>query len=360
MADFDASDPAPCPSTSTPHPLSLTAPELAAARAADYPPDPIPSVIPGGGISLLAGSSGTGKTAFLAWLVTRFRDRLPIFGHLPAIVPYQAVLAVDRSWIQSTSRWFEAVGYPEIPAYSPLDDPRFKPYEFRNKRQRIALLGRFLDQIGPLPPNSLVYVDPIAPFLGGNLIDYDACGIACMEIRELCRDRRVTIIGTAHTAKLKADPKDRYARKQDRILGSAALLGYTDTQMYLASPEESDSEYYSFFWNPHHAAPGLFDLSRDPNTGLFVPPDPTAAPPVAEEAPVDPSPAPRAPELDHLLTLLTQLTPDDHPELGVPYSLIVQAAGYPDATVHRHLQALVKGGEVVQPKRGRYRRGSVS
>ena len=34
-----------------------------------------------------------------------------------------------------------------------------------------------------VPPGTIVYVDPLAPFLGGNLNDYDACATACVKLR---------------------------------------------------------------------------------------------------------------------------------------------------------------------------------
>lgn len=324
-----------------PSPLAL----LRDHRATRYPPDPIPEILPGGGVSLIAGASGTGKTAFLAWLTTRFRDHLPIFSHQPTIIPCQAILAIDRSWIQSTSKWFEAVGFPEILAYSPLDDPEFKADRMRFKKNRLAILNEHLDKLcalygGPLPRGTIVYVDPMAPFLGGNLLDYDACSVACMEIREIGRLRGVTFMGTAHTAKLKADKKDRYARVQDRILGSAALLGYTDTQMFLASPDETESDHYQFFWNPHHARSQTFDLGRDPNTGLFVP---------YEAAPV------AHPELQ--ATLLSLLAASGEP---IAYATLVAAASTSDASVHRALTQLLKDGRVRKAERGQYVVATVS
>lgn len=316
-----------------PDPLTPTLAALRAHRAADYPPDPIAEIIPGGGISIIAGASGIGKTAFLAWWATRFRDHLPVFGHPTVALPEQVMLAIDRSWIQSTSKWFEAVGYPEIRAYSPLDDPAFRPAKMRSKQHRIVLLQDFLDRLSPLAPGTLVYVDPLAPFLGGNLNDYDACATACMEIREVCRARRITIIGTAHTAKLKADPKDRYARVQDRILGSAALLGYTDTQMYLAAPEETGHNYYEFFWNPHHAPKATFQLERDPKNGLFIPPGEGS----------------RQTEQQAILDYLAA-----QPDRTARFVELLTGVSLPKATLHRHLQALIKDGLVISPAKGLY------
>lgn len=312
---------------------ALSLDELRARRAADYPPDPIPGILPGGGISLIAGASGIGKTAFLAWWTTRFRDRQPIFGYPTAAVPEQVLLTIDRSWIQSGSKWFEAVGFPEIRCYAPPDDRDYNPSALRRKDRRLALLNSFLDKLAPIMPGTIVYVDPLAPFLGGNLNDYDACATACGEIRKVCLDRQITMIGTAHTAKLKADPKDRYARLQDRILGSAALLGYTDTQMYLAGPEETGNGLYAFHWNPHHAPQATFPLDRDPKTGLFVP---------AGELP-------RHEDQQKILGFF-----EAQPDHRARFVEVLVGVGLSKSTTHRHLQELTRDGLLTVIARGFY------
>lgn len=241
---------------------------IASEHAGKYP-DPIPLVIPAGGISLLAGAPGVGKTAFLATLLKAFRDHQPIFGHLPAPMPPSgiAIISADRSW-DSTKIWYERAGWPDIPVYSIIDDPAFDKTKLRRRHDRVNLLSEFIDKL-TLPRGGLIIVDPISLFLGGNLLDYDTCMVSCMEIRDRLRARSLTCIATAHSSKQKSEKKDRYLRLQDRILGSTALFGFTDTQMYLASPEEIDEKYYAFLWQPHMLPAETFKLTRDAQ-GLFT------------------------------------------------------------------------------------------
>lgn len=231
--------------------------------------DPIPLIIPAYGISLLAGAPGIGKTALLASMAVNFRDNRPIFGHQPSPIEAIGVVNSDRNWDRGTGEWFRRVGFPEVRYYSMCDDRSFNPKSLRKKWERTLRLQEFVEKLR-LPAESLLLVDPVSLFLGGNLLDYDSCAVACMEIRRLLNDRHYTLIGTAHSGKLKADKKERYVRLQDQILGSTALFGFTDTQMYLASPEETGKEYYSFVWNSHLAAPEVFSMERD-EQGLFVP-----------------------------------------------------------------------------------------
>ncbi len=310
-------DPSPTTSTSVP------------ARSC---PDPIDKIILAQSVNLLAGAPGVGKTALIAWLLTRFRDSLPIFGYTPVAIPKIAFIGADRSWDNSTRFWFEAAAYADIPHYSLQDDRDFNPQQLRSKSQRIAILERCLDAVGDLPVGSLIVIDPLALFLGGNLIDYDSCMVACSQIRRICQDRGITIIGTAHSAKQKADKKERYKRLQDNILGSTALFGYTDTQMYLAAPEETGADHYTFLWAPHHKPPELFPLGRDAS-GLFVPwADSTAA--LQESS-------------------ILKLIPLEAPGIGFG-ELVVASEGASRATVHRVLTHFLNQGVIEKVAHGRY------
>jgi len=300
----------------------------------------------------MAGASGTGKTSFLAWLAVQFRDSLPIFTHQPRPLPAQGIIVTDRSWLQSTSLWFEAAEFLDIRAYSLLDDESFDKRRLRRKHERILILEHCLDQLD-LPRGSLLWIDPIALFLGGNLLDYDACLVACSEIRAICQERWLTVIGTAHTAKLKADVKARYLRPQDRILGTAAQLAYTDTQMYLASPEEMDeAEHYTFLWNPHHAPSETFFLARD-EAGLLrpAPERPKPAPAlVEEEVPPNIVDLPLAQQILDLLPTTA----------AMPYAILQERIPEVSrATLYRVLQALEQGSYIRRPVRGQYQRVEV-
>jgi AAA domain len=234
-------------------------------------PDPLPNIIPACGISLLAGAPNVGKTALVATLARDFRDGRRIFGHQPAALPALGVVNADRSWRRGAGEWFRRVGFADVRYYSMADDRGFDMKQLRRKFERAQRLVEFIDKL-QLPPRSLVIVDPIALFLGGNLIDYDSCAVACHEIRAALAVRELTLLATAHSAKLKADARDRYLRLQDQILGSTAIFGFSDTQMYLAAPEETGKPYYTFVWNSHLAPVETFALDRD-EQGLFVPYD---------------------------------------------------------------------------------------
>lgn len=229
--------------------------------------DPLPGILPVGGISLIAGAPNVGKSALLCGILKCLRDNTPIFGRQPNPVAGIGYINADRGWEKGSGVWFNRVGFPEIQQYSMADDEGFSPKLLRKKHERTDILARFIDQL-KLPPFSLISVDPIALFLGGNLINYDDCAVACHEIRAYLKRKQYTMLATAHSGKIKADKKERYMRLQDQILGSTAIFGFTDTQMYLASPQETGKPYFSFLWHPHSAPAEVFQLEQD-DQGLF-------------------------------------------------------------------------------------------
>lgn len=225
-------------------------------------------------MNLLAGSSGAGKTALLAYLARLLSEKRAVFGVEPEKAPYLAYVGVDKSWQQSSSKWFALEGIPDIRHYCLADDTTFRKSRMRTKNDRTAIFRECLAKVTPdgkyFPPGTLVLFDPIALFLGGNLVDYDASAVACMELREVLREMgRPAVLGTVHGGKIKADKKQGYARLQDHILGSAALYGYTDTQFYLASADELKLKTAVLHVAPHHRSAITCFLGREPD-GRFV------------------------------------------------------------------------------------------
>ena len=231
------------------------------------PTDIIPDYLPGGGISLLAGAPNIGKTALLAGLLRDLKAGRPIFGRQPRPVAIGYINA-DRGWNKGAGLWLRRAGV-KIPHYSLSDDRSFNPKALRRKHDRVDVLIGFIDRL-KLPKDSLLITDPVSLFMGGNLLDYDACMVACHEIRRALQERDLSLLGTAHSGKLKADKKDRYVRASDQVLGSSAQAGYTDAILYLASPEEIGKSYYELTWHPHGAKKEVYRLERDDN-GLFLP-----------------------------------------------------------------------------------------
>ena len=321
----------------------------------------VESLLPAHSVHLLAGAPGAGKTALAAWLFRQIADEQPVFGfpsHRPTAL---AVIAADRGW-PSHRIWFEAVGLGGIPHYSFHDDGGFRWERLKGEdgwmsTLKAALEGEFCPRkkVDWLPPGSLVLVDPLSAFLGGDVLNYNRIFRALGELGQLCIRRAITILGTAHAGKQRAGKELQYARPQDRILGSSALIGCSDTVFYLATPTETGEPYSELHWIPHHAAPGCVRLERQPDTGLF---QLSYRRSKAEIAAVDRATRETeateklAAKLALLLTLFTQ------PE-GVAVIVLVERAGalgFSPRSVYRHLRRLAEEGRIVAVGRGVWKR----
>jgi hypothetical protein len=306
--------------------------------------DPLPGILPTGGISLLAGAPNVGKTSLLAGMLRSFRDGAAIFGRQPNPVSAIGYINADRGWDRGSGVWFERAGYPEITQYSMSDDEGFNPKRLRKKHERTDILAGFIDRL-QLPAHALIVVDPLALFLGGNLLNYDDCAVACHEIRRYLQAKSYTMLATAHSAKIKSDKKERYMRLQDQVLGSTAISGFTDTMMYLASPQETGKAWFTFLWHPHALPAETFQLTQG-DQGLFE----------AYSGPTSRTGDVADGTIDRVFALL----PEDGRivDLG---EIVDNAQVYPlsKASVKRALESLLDDGRITKPFHGRYARVTV-
>lgn len=202
------------------------------------------------------------------WCV-RWRDGLTICGkptHCPTGFYY---LAADRQW-KSHQIWFDAVGFPDIPHYSLADDHRFELARLAKGEDAHACFLDCLNQLAPIP-GSHVFVDPVSPlFICGDSNRARDVARTMLWLSRLCRERSINITCAAHFAKQRTDPKEQYTRPQDRISGSGAFAGFSDTQMYLIDPCPPEQPSHVLGWVPRHAPLEEFKFTRN-TEGLFVP-----------------------------------------------------------------------------------------
>lgn len=203
----------------------------------------------------------------MAGLAARLTQGLDLFGHRTSGPKWVGVVAADRPW-SDTREWYARAGIPDIPHWS-LIDSSITVATLRKQDAAINLLKTIVEELS-VPAGGILILDPVSLWCGGDMNRYMAVYLALIELNRFCIRQRVTVLGLAHTGKQKADASERYARPQDRINGSAALLGCSGTQMALETPDQTDSSQYRFSWTPHHAPSESFWLTRDPDTGLFV------------------------------------------------------------------------------------------
>jgi hypothetical protein len=301
-------------------------------------PDPIPGIIPFGTLTMFSGAPGAGKTALVADYYVRLRDGRPIWGHQTHAPTGFCYIASDRQWA-SHQQWFNAVGMPDIPHYSLADDPHVDLKDIEEAKALTLFhdaLSRCNDGAPPIP-GSLVTVDPVTPlFIAGSPNSSRAVAKSLLTMSREARSFQITLWLVGHFGKQPADRNARYQRPQDRIAGSGAFSGFSDTQMYLCEPDLPDHPFHSFGWNPRHQPPEEFPCRRN-ESGLFVPYDVMAEDEVAS----------------HVLAVLE---PCGSTAAEAIKDTAFDEHGYSPRTVKRALVRLLEQGRIVRLKRGWYAR----
>lgn len=234
-------------------------------------PDIIHDMIPQQEVSILAGASGVGKTTLIMQVLRAIQSREPsAFGlRVTADTPHICYIAADRTWA-SYVRTAEVAGLDlsRMTVRALIDDDSIDLSRFET--HPLSILEHLITEIasGRSDP-ILCVVDPLIVFLGVDTNRYHLNAARLMRLNRFCRQTGVTILGTHHAAKARTDVS--YKRAQDRISGTAALLGFTSTQLFMESPEESgDPDGYTR-WHiiSHHAPARLINLWRN-ESGQFV------------------------------------------------------------------------------------------
>lgn len=236
-------------------------------------PDPIPEIIPFRTLTIFAGAPAVGKTTmFIEWM-HRWSTGRRIWGH-PTNKPTKFYyVAADRG--QTREEFYERIDpnrvdcefFSVVTRHSGIDHSNF--HKDAHGRE---LLSHVVGQLQPIPGSHLI-LDPVAPlFITGNQNRTRDVAASLIGLSRLADELQINITGMWHFSKQKADPNERYRRPQDRIAGSGAVSGFSDTQIYLVDPEPPRQPYHILGWNPRHHPPEEFKCLREeyfvPYTGL--------------------------------------------------------------------------------------------
>lgn len=237
-------------------------------------PDPIPGIIPFGTLTIFAGAPAVGKTTMLVDWMRRWKDGRPIWGH-PTHPPPGGFYYVAADRGQTAEQFHAKVGFSEdVHFYSVVSaDSGIDHTNFHKDAHGAQLLTSTIVAMNP-QPGSHLFIDPLAPlFITGNQNRSRDVAASLVGLSRIIEERQINITGVCHFAKQKANKNDRYTRPQDRISGSGAFSGFSDTQIFLVDPEPPHQPYYVLGWNPRHHKPEEFKCIRDEWFEPYVGPD---------------------------------------------------------------------------------------
>jgi hypothetical protein len=231
-------------------------------------PDPIPGILPFGTLTIFAGAPGVGKTTMIVDWMQRWRDGRSICGHPTHPPTHFYYVGADRG--QTREAFYAQLGHADhvtffsvVLAESGIDYTKFQSPDHGSQ-----LLTHVICQLDPIPGSHLI-IDPLAPlFITGDQNRARSVASSLIGMSRLIEERQINITGAWHFSKQKINKTDQYRRPQDRISGSGAVVGFSDTQIYLVDPEPPKQPYYILGWNPRHHPPEEFKFTRQ---DWFVP-----------------------------------------------------------------------------------------
>lgn len=215
----------------------------------------IDDILPAREFHLWGGSSGSGKSSICLKLLENFDKGLDIFGHKSHPVPFVYVVG-DRSKA-GTYRTMERLGI----------DPKSFPLMIAPVGS--TTINGILDKVRKdFPHAKLIVIEGIAGFVPGNDINnYGVVATFCVGVTSYCTKHDVTVLGIVHSPKQKE--KDRYNNPRDKVMGSGAWGGYTETLFFVeaADPEKANAAR-KFSIHPRNAPEQYYDMEWQ--SGLLV------------------------------------------------------------------------------------------
>lgn len=286
--------------------------------------DLVQHLLPRHEISIIAGASGAGKTSITMQLISCIQHHRPFFGMSTTPNTRIGYIAADRGG-DSINHWAKImdVDLSQIKFKSLVKDEDIDLKKFETNP-----MGLLLNLIRSMMPLDLLIIDPLIVFFGTDTKSYTTNAKCLIQLNRVAHQHKVTILGIHHAVKARTD--FGFKRPQDRISGTGAFLGYSSTQIFLDTPEESGESHHTLHIISHTAAPMAFSLVRGTDA-VFYPAE-------SEE------------------TQLSKLILSAVPIHGaIATADIVAALGStPRRTVELYLNRLLREGVLTRPSHGKY------
>jgi hypothetical protein len=189
----------------------------------------IDNLLPEREVHLLAGPSGAGKPTWLTTFLHSWSKGESVFGHKSHPAEY-LYISLDRSYA-SVLRTLDRLGlaHDQFPFYDPPD----------NITSATPLIKIIEDAKKKHPEARLFVVEGIATRVpDGKPNDYKIVADFLLSLRKTAEKLDITILGVAHTTKTKGE--DRYENPRQRIAGSVAWGGFSETIIILEPKDPGD------------------------------------------------------------------------------------------------------------------------
>jgi hypothetical protein len=234
---------------------------IAAARRTRTPQRYIiDGIMPVHQIHLLAGPSGGGKTTLVFQMMESIVKGNEFLGHACKTVQ-QAYISCDRN-IESVYATMDRMNMDiDIPMWSTIDNNINNNFP--------AILAFVMLQV---PNLKLLHVDGFTSLCPrGNITDYDTVANHLRGITRKCAELGITVNGLCHDAKLKQGHE--YIMERERVIGSSAWGGYSDTILHIspANPKDATDQRRAIAILPRNSCNEALTYAMD--KGRLVPCD---------------------------------------------------------------------------------------
>lgn len=180
-----------------------------------------------GRVHLIGGPSGGGKTTLMFQMYEAMSKGLPFLGRQTTPVKW-AYIAADRS-VASIHEAMRRVGVV-FPVFSLVDE------DLIDKDLIDLIMPRLTHACGHKP--DFIYIDGFTAMCpGGSLNNYILVAKWLARLARFCARTGITILGACHTTKTKEGEK--FLNPRQRIAGSIAWAGFSETVVIIEPPDES-------------------------------------------------------------------------------------------------------------------------
>ena len=313
---------------------SVVAPTEAAGEPT-APPQPsdwlIEDLVRCGGITVIGGPSGVGKTKFLFQMVEEWHNERPLFGRATHAQPFCLVSCTHSTAAAVESAHAVGACVSEIPIISAVNDAKSISFlavcELAQKR---------------VPDLRVLFVDGMHSLgCAKSIVDYGTVWELVTGIKRILQRDNLTLVTTGRTAK----PNERNSSNpRDRFLGSTAwtegLAAYIAIEQ--SRPNDVHDPRRVITVLPANAPPEVFQW-RFTADGVMVP---VTAMALEQEAPVGGQ---------TVFEVNVGAFPDDHEFDAIELLELGNGLGVCDRTIWRYVNDMIDCGKLVRVSRGRYR-----